>query len=45
MRVGLPNQSDGFSDNSIDLSEQAPRVYFANVTQGEQQWAKKLVVR
>jgi alpha-tubulin suppressor-like RCC1 family protein len=33
------------SDNSFDLSEQAPGVYFAHVTQGVQQWVKKLVVR
>jgi hypothetical protein len=33
------------SDNSFDLSEQAPGVYFAHISQGEQQWVKKLVVR
>ena len=33
------------SDNSFDLSDQAPGVYFAHVSQGEQQWVKKLVVR
>ncbi len=32
-------------DNSFDLSDQAPGVYFAHVSQGEQQWVKKLVVR
>ena len=33
------------SDNSFDLSEQAPGVYFAHISQGAQQWVKKLVVR
>ena len=33
------------SDNSFDLSDQAPGVYFAHVSQGGQQWVKKLVVR
>lgn len=33
------------SNNSFDLSGQAPGVYFAHVSQGEQQWVKKLVVR
>ena len=33
------------SDNSFDLSNQAPGVYFAHISQGEQQWVKKLVVR
>ena len=33
------------SNNSFDLSEQAPGVYFAHISQGEQQWLKKLVVR
>jgi hypothetical protein len=33
------------SNNSFDLSDQAPGVYFAHVSQGEQQWVKKLVVR
>ena len=33
------------SDNSFDLSDQAPGVYFAQVSQGEQQWVKKLVIR
>jgi hypothetical protein len=33
------------SDNSFDLSDQAPGVYFAHISQGEQQWVKKLVVR
>ena len=33
------------SDNSFDLSDQAPGVYFAHVSQGEQQWVKKLVIR
>jgi hypothetical protein len=32
-------------DNSIDLSGQAPGVYFAHISQGEQQWVRKLVVR
>jgi hypothetical protein len=32
-------------NNSFDLSEQAPGVYFAHISQGEQQWVKKLVVR
>jgi hypothetical protein len=33
------------SDNSFDLSDQAPGVYFANITQGELKWVKKLVLR
>jgi Secretion system C-terminal sorting domain len=33
------------SDNSFDLSDQAPGVYFGHISQGEQQWVKKLVVR
>jgi hypothetical protein len=33
------------SNNSFDLSDQAPGVYFAHLSQGEQQWVKKLVVR
>jgi len=33
------------SDNSFDLSDQTPGVYFAHITQGEMQWVKKLVVR
>jgi hypothetical protein len=33
------------SDNSFDLSDQAPGVYFAHISQGELQWMKKLVVR
>jgi hypothetical protein len=33
------------SDNSFDLSDQAPGVYFAHISQGEQHWVKKLVVR
>jgi hypothetical protein len=33
------------SKNSFDLSEQAPGVYFAHISQGENQWVKKLVVR
>lgn len=33
------------SNNSFDLSDQAPGVYFALITQGELQWVKKLVVR
>ncbi len=33
------------SDNSFDLSDKAPGVYFAHVSQGGQQWVKKLVVR
>ena len=33
------------SDNSFDMSEQATGVYFAHISQGEQQWVKKLVVR
>ncbi len=32
------------ADHSFDLSDQAPGVYFAHVTQGELQWVKKLVV-
>ena len=33
------------SNNSFDLSDQAPGVYFAHISQGGQQWVKKLVVR
>jgi hypothetical protein len=33
------------SDHSFDLSDQAPGVYFAHISQGELQWVKKLVVR
>jgi hypothetical protein len=33
------------SDHSFDLSGQAPGVYFAHISQGEQQWVRKLVVR
>ncbi|MEY4992012.1 MAG: Secretion system C-terminal sorting domain [Bacteroidota bacterium] len=33
------------SDHLFDLSDQAPGVYFAHISQGEQQWVKKLVVR
>jgi hypothetical protein len=33
------------SDNSFDLSNQASGVYFAQITQGELHWVKKLVVR
>lgn len=33
------------SNSSFDLSDQAPGVYFAHISQGEQQWVKKLVVR
>jgi hypothetical protein len=33
------------SDNSFDLSDQAPGVYFAHISQGELHWVKKLVVR
>jgi hypothetical protein len=33
------------TNNSFDLSDQAPGVYFAHVSQGAQQWVKKLVVR
>lgn len=43
MRVVFPNPSDGFSDNSIDLSDQALGVYFADISQGENQWVNKLV--
>jgi hypothetical protein len=33
------------SDNSFDLSDQAPGVYFAHISQGEMQWVKKLLLR
>ena len=33
------------SDHSFDLSDQAPGVYFAHVSQGAQHWVKKLVLR
>ena len=45
MRVVFPNPSDGFSDNSIDLSDQVTEVYIAHVTLSEQQWVKKMVLR
>lgn len=45
MRVVFPNPSNGFSDNSIDLSDQEPSVYFAHISQGVKQWVKKLVLR
>ncbi|MEN9973769.1 MAG: hypothetical protein RIS20_2116, partial [Bacteroidota bacterium] len=32
-------------NNSFDLSDQVPGVYFAHISQGENQWVKKLVVR
>ncbi len=35
----------GNGKQSIDLANQAPGVYFAHVSQGDQQWVKKLVVR
>ena len=33
------------SNSSFDLSDQAPGVYFAHISQGVNQWVKKLVVR
>jgi hypothetical protein len=42
---GVPQPVTRLSDNSFDLSEQAPGVYFAYISQDEQQWVKKLVVR
>ena len=33
------------SHNSFDLSDQEPGVYFAHISQGENQWVKKLVLR
>lgn len=33
------------SNNSFDLSEQAPGVYFAHISQGEKQWVKKVVLQ
>jgi hypothetical protein len=42
MSSELPNPSE---KSSFDLSNQAPGVYFAHVSQGAQQWVKKLVVR
>ncbi len=33
------------SNNSFDLSNQGPGVYFAHISQGEQKWVKKLMVR
>jgi hypothetical protein len=44
-QVALFELNELSSDNSFDLSEQAPGVYFAHISQGEQQWVKKLVVR
>jgi hypothetical protein len=33
------------TDHSFELSNQAPGVYFAHISQGEMQWVKKLVLR
>lgn len=44
-QVALFELNELSSDNSFDLSDQAPGVYFAHISQGEQQWVKKLVVR
>lgn len=38
----LPNPSD---NGNFDLSDKGPGVYFVHVSQGEQLWVKKLVVR
>jgi ligand-binding sensor domain-containing protein len=38
----LPNPSD---KSTFDLRNQPPGVYFAHISQGEQQWVRKLVVR
>jgi photosystem II stability/assembly factor-like uncharacterized protein len=35
----------GNGKQSIDLSNQAPGVYFAHISQGDLQWVRKLVVR
>ena len=44
-KVALFELNELSSNNSFDLSEQAPGVYFAHISQGENQWVKKLVVR
>ena len=44
-QVALFELNELSSNNSFDLSDQAPGVYFAHISQGEQQWVKKLVVR
>jgi hypothetical protein len=38
----LPNPSD---KSTFDLRNQPPGVYFVHISQGEQQWVRKLVVR
>jgi|GEM_PF-6897670 len=44
-QVALFELNELSSDNSFDMSEQATGVYFAHISQGENQLVKKLVVR
>jgi alpha-tubulin suppressor-like RCC1 family protein len=44
-KVALFELNELSSNNSFDLSNQGPGVYFAHISQGEQKWVKKLVVR
>jgi hypothetical protein len=44
-QVALFELNELSSNNSFDLSDQVPGVYFAHISQGENQWVKKLVVR
>lgn len=44
-QVALFELNELSSNSSFDLSDQAPGVYFAHISQGVNQWVKKLVVR
>jgi hypothetical protein len=44
-QVALFELNELSSDNSFDMSEQPTGVYFAHISQGENQLVKKLVVR
>jgi hypothetical protein len=44
-QVALFELNELSSNNSFDLSDQVPGVYYAHISQGENQWVKKLVVR
>ena len=45
-KLTMSSELSNPSDNStFDLRSQPPGVYFAHISQGEQQWVKKLVVR
>jgi hypothetical protein len=41
---GVPQPVTLLSDNSFDLSDQVPGVYFSHISRGENQWVKKVVV-